>query len=49
VRTLSITLTEDEMATLDKFAPFIEQIKGVMPQGLVSIVHKVEAALREPR
>jgi len=47
VRTISIHLTEEEMATLDRFAPFIEQIKSVMPAGLVSIVHKVEAALKE--
>ncbi len=49
MRKLTITLTEDEMATLDRFAPFIEQVKAVMPAGLVTIVHKVEAAMKEQR
>jgi hypothetical protein len=46
MRKITIHLTEDELATLNRFAPFIEKMKGIMPEGLMSIVHKVEAALK---
>jgi len=47
MRSITIQVTEDEIATLMRYAPFIEKLKDVMPQGLLSIVHKVERALRE--
>jgi hypothetical protein len=49
MRTITIHLTEDEMATLDRFTPFLEKIRGVIPEALLSIVHKVEKAVKESR
>ena len=47
MRELSIKLTEEEMDAIHRFAPMIDAIRHIIPQGLLSVVHKVEKAIKE--
>ena len=47
MRKLSIELTEEEMDAIHRFAPMIDAIRHIIPQGLLSVVHKVEKAIKD--
>ncbi len=47
MRKLSIELTEDEMNAIHRFAPMIDAIRHIFPKELLSVVHKVEKAIKE--
>ena len=46
MKKLSIELTDDEMDAIERFAPMIDAIRHIIPQGLLSVVHKVEQAIK---
>lgn len=44
---ININLTDDEMAALKKFMPMLEKVKKIVPPSILSVIHKVEKAMRE--
>ncbi len=44
---ISIDLNEKEMEAIRKYFPMFDTMKALFPQELLSVVHKVEKAIKE--
>lgn len=44
---LTIEVTDEEMAAIHQFTPMLDAIKNVLPSALLTVVHKVENAIKE--
>lgn len=44
---LTIDVTQDELDAIHRFVPMLDNIRHIIPQGLLSVFHKVEAAIKE--